>query len=190
MTIGYKDAYDFLTYDGKKGEIDHDSAMQPFFTKAPEEGDRARQLDFESEETAKIIDANNIPTPLATLFKVIGHPSREYYFNNWILLNLNKIVNVYNSKVEKGQNNIIDFSVMYMGMGHCIVCAMDPRDKKVFYRHDGGSNGWERQHNYEKIVTYDSNSGKKFSFKHWMDLTKQTDKDPFEINDEFCIKYC
>ena len=74
-------------------------------------------------------------------------------------------------------------------MGHCIVCALDPRDKQIFYRHDGGSNGWEREHNYNKILEYDPNNNKKYEFNNWINLTKNIELTAYDVNEHYCINY-
>jgi len=189
MAACYEEAFSFITEVGKKGDIDHDSVMAPFFSQSPDNSDTQDQLDFLTAKVNDLVTTSNIPPPLARLYKIMGHPAREYYFGDWIFMSLDKIITMKNAKEKEGQMNVVDFAVLYMGMGHCIIAAMDPRDDKIFYRHDGGSNGWEREDNFKNIVKYESNNGQKFSFKHWMNLTKMKETNPFDINKQYSVTY-
>ena len=187
----YKLMYLFLTDDGILGNENYNSTDASFFKQNEDKLLKINNvnIDFKDNKTSILIEDNNIPEPLSKIYKIIGNPSREYYINNWNILSLNNVIKIYNEKKLKNQKNIIDFSILNMGMGHCIVCALDPRDKKIFFRHDGGSNGWEREHNYNCIIKYDPNSKKKYNFIEWMKLTKIKDKSPFDVNEEYCINY-
>ena len=61
---------------------------------------------------------------------------------NWIT----KSMNDYNNH---GQNHFIDLVLGYQGMGWYDVIAWDKNEKKFFIRTDGGSNGWDRQFNFD-----------------------------------------
>ena len=81
--------------------------------------------------------------------------SMEYYFNNWTLMSLDTLGKHFDAKEADGQKRVIDFAHHYLGMGHCIVCSVDVEDKKIFFRRDGGSNGYEREACYNEILDYE-----------------------------------
>lgn len=52
-------------------------------------------------------------------------------------------------------------------MGHITVISCDLNTHLLFYRPDGGSNGYDRQYNYEEIVKNGSDKYDKFYFSKW-----------------------
>ena len=85
------------------------------------------------------------------------------------IMSLEKIKNRYNlMKEEYKKDNIIDFAFMYIGMGHIIVAAIDTKDKQVFLRRDGGSNGYDREFNLKFIIDYEPKIEDKISFSNWL----------------------
>ena len=41
-------------------------------------------------------------------------------------------------------------------MGHCKAAFYDPQTNMIYYRNDGGSNGWDREERYEALKSYKS----------------------------------
>ena len=117
-----------------------------------------------------------MPFELKCIYKVIGNPIVEYYFNNWTLRSLKHMEDRFKVMKEEGNNErIVDFSVRYCGMGHCVVCSYDTKDGKNFYRRDGGSNGWDRKFNWEFISKYVPEDEKKYNFMRWITYIKNDD---------------
>jgi hypothetical protein len=54
-----------------------------------------------------------------------------------------------------------------MGMGHVEVISCDLETHLLFYHQDGGSNGLERQQNFENLVKNGSKNYNKFYFSKW-----------------------
>ena len=71
---------------------------------------------------------------------------------------------------ELEQHRVIDFSLLYIGMGHIIVASIDPIDNKVFFRRDGGSNGFDRVANWDFIKNYTPKIDSKYDFSKWLNL--------------------
>ena len=57
---------------------------------------------------------------------------------------------------ESKRLKMLDIALSYRGMGHIVVIAYIPDTDKFFFRHDGGSNG------YERVDYYDQYSDDKF----------------------------
>lgn len=108
----------------------------------------------------------NMPTALKNMYKLIGNPNIEYYFGDWILMSL---VNVQERSEVMENPNVVDFAIRYAGMGHVVVCSYDPRDGKIFFRRDGGSNGYERNDRWNFIKSYQPESDKKRDIGEWFD---------------------
>ena len=122
----------------------------------------------------------NIPFELKCLYKVIGNPSIEYYFGEWTLNSLKQVECRFNEMKEENNNRIVDFAFKYCGMGHCVVCSYDTKDGKIFYRRDGGSNGWDREYNWKFISKYVPEENKKHNFMTWIHDIKNPTKNAEE----------
>ena len=177
LLILYKEMAEFAIR-GKKGESSYDSTQVPFFIQTPEEKSSGVQ-GFKLMETNQVLeritetmkDTEDFPPRLKRLYKVISDPSVEFYFDQWTLFPLKKVEERRNFLVDNGQTRTIDFAYLGMGMGHVVVACFDTKDQKVFYRRDGGSNGYEREANvkYAKDFNPDSDCNDlKFSFLEWM----------------------
>ena len=54
-------------------------------------------------------------------------------------------------------------------MGHCIMVSYVPEFKKIFYRVDGGSNGWDRESNFKFASNYIPEEDKCVELSTWLD---------------------
>ena len=52
-------------------------------------------------------------------------------------------------------------------MGHIKVLSCDLNTHLLFYRSDGGSNGWDREFNFKELLKYNGTQYKHFFFKDW-----------------------
>ncbi len=163
----YEKHLEFLNNYGKPSCEKANTAQEPFMIKqVDEDADH-----FKNSEVNIILEKlPNIPTELKCMYKCIGNPSIEYYFDEWILMSLNNIQERYKIMKKSNNSRIVDFSTRYCGMGHCVICAYDTKDGKIFYRRDGGSSGWDRQFNWEFISKYVPQEEKKFDFIKWKNI--------------------
>ena len=131
----------------------HESNMAPFMSE---------QIDTvvventqELEEKLTLID-NYLSYDIKNFYRNIKSSTQEIYIKDWNLLN---ITNIYDMLVDHKEDNIhiTDFALKYCGMGHCKIAFYDYKTNMIYYRHDGGSNGWEREERYETLKKYTSN---------------------------------
>jgi hypothetical protein len=164
----WKKVEELIKLYGKKSPEDVMSSNVPNMEKCISE-DQSEMLGFKTNETNEILEKfPNMPFELKCLYKVIGNPSIEYYFNNWTLISLNQLEMCFNNMKKANNTRIVDFGLKYSGMGHCVVCAYDTLDSKIFYRRDGGSNGWDRENNWNFISKYIPEEDKKHNFMQWI----------------------
>jgi hypothetical protein len=90
---------------------------------------------------------------IKNFYKIFGSSSQEIYINEWTLFSLDNIIYMHNNYI-KDNINIYDLGIEYLGMGHVNVAFYDPVNKIINYRHDGGSNGYEREYNYQELKNY------------------------------------
>ena len=81
---------------------------------------------------------------------------QEIYINNWTFMSLSNIIEIYN-KYKSKNINTIDIAFMYHGMGHIKILYYDPRINSINFRMDGGSNSYDREYNFKKLIEYNSN---------------------------------
>lgn len=81
---------------------------------------------------------------------------REIYIKHWTLLSLEKILGLDSTYKESGIENVIDLGYMYHGMGWVIVVFYYIKTGKLYFRMDGGSNGYDRKENFDKLKDLDN----------------------------------
>jgi len=169
--------------DGQKGNANYDSSQAPFCGKSISDD---QVIGFDTQKVNALLEKIALPPTLHIIYQIIGEVDTEFYFNNWTLMSLDSIIARQKIYIEHEQARVIDFALGYMGMGHMVIVAFDPIDFKIFFRRDGGSNGWDRETNWEYIKTYDPKEVDKHDFSVWVKLIEEKKK-AFEIMDEFCI---
>lgn len=171
--FNYKAAYDLCHRHGRISVIDADSCNKPFFQQTPQRfDDDDAPMDYNVTAVCKVLEERlpDLPAELTALHKVIGHPDRELYLNEWTVLSLNTLCGQAKLLRAGGQHRVLDFAILPLGMGHITVAAMDPEDSKVFFRYDGGSNGYEREAHFNVIKRYTPEGCDKYPFTHWVDV--------------------
>ena len=163
----------------KKSSADYDSTQQPFIMKNPiDDG----MIDSRIEEVNKIFEEVPLHNSLKKIYEVIGNPEVEYYYGkDWTLLSLNKIKSLYEMYLRKGQRRAVDFGMIYAGMGHVVVASYDPVTDKIYYRHSGGANGYERDDNFNFAVKYVPKEDELHNIKHWFDIIQHEGIDAFSL---------
>jgi len=169
--------------NGQKGTTNHNSLQESFCEKNISNN---RLIGGNTEKVNTILKEITLPHTLSLIYKIIGEVDSEFYLNNWTLMSLDSIIARQKIYIENKQERVIDFALGYMGMGHMVIVAFDPIDFKIFFRRDGGSNGWDRETNWEYIKTYKPNEADKHDFSVWVKLIEEKKK-AYEIMDEFCI---
>ena len=168
MTLSHREALTFVE-SGKKALDNYDTSCMPFFATQIE---RDGSLGYYTKEVNIILESIPVGTNLKRLYQIIGNTKCDYYFDDWILMNLDSLKERYDNFITNNQTRVIDFGYCYGGMGHCVVASYDPETKKIFYRHDGGSNGYDREFHFNFIKDYTPEESKLFPFSHWMDSIK------------------
>lgn len=144
----YNDLY--IEFSG----IDYVSTQQPFFIKYIESNqlNNSNEID-NSNNIFSNLDLENIPDFLLIFYKSINTINKEFYINNWTFMSFNKIIEI---KTNYLKNNIqaIDIAFTYMGMGNIIMAFYDTKTNLIKLRWDGGSNGFDRQYNYNILKQY------------------------------------
>ena len=94
--FNYKAAYDLCHRHGRMSVVNADSCNEPFFQQAPQrfdDDDAHRGMDYNVTAVCKVLEERltGLPAELTALHKVIGHPDRELYLNEWTVLSLNTL---------------------------------------------------------------------------------------------------
>ena len=104
---------------------------------------------------------------IVLIYKIFGNPKKEIYLSKWTILSLEQALKHYQDYCENGQKNIFNIGYRYLGMGHIQVISCDLNSNLLFYRPDGGSNGYDRMENYNEIIQNGSKKYKHFFFSDW-----------------------
>ena len=177
VVLSYKQIEEFVL-KGKQGGHKYNSIEQPFMVTNPvKEG----EVQFYTAEVNSILEKIPIHETLNKIYQVIGNPNIEYYFGPWTLFSLNKVQEHYNILLEKNQNRAIDFSIIYAGLGHCIIVSYDPELNKIYYRADGGSDGWAREINFKSACEFIPTPEKCVDLSDWFEKLENNDINVWDI---------
>ena len=99
---------------------------------------------------------NNLPDNIKNFYRKIKSSTQEIYIKQWTMFSLDNIF--YLSEQHNTDNiHVTDIGLKYIGMGHCIIAFYEPNTDLIYYRYDGGSNGWDREERYNALKKYTSN---------------------------------
>ena len=107
------------------------------------------------------------------IYQIFAQPQKEIYLGEWTILSLEQALEIYKSYCNEGQKNVFDIGYRYIGMGHIVVCSYDPSDGKIFFRRDGGSNGYERFDRWNFIKSYKPEVKKKHNISMWLNKVEE-----------------
>ena len=172
----YQDAMNFFN-SGKLSDKECTSTTRAFFLKGNQ---TEPNVGFNIAKVNAILGEVPLTPQIKKIYQIIGETNVEYYTENWILLTLDKIKLIHDKYIAKGQHRANDFALIYRGMGHVVVCSYDPETDKIYYRMDGGSNGYDRDDYYKFAYTYVPKEEHLHDIQHFFDTVK-------EANDTFSI---
>lgn len=101
------------------------------------------------------------------IYNLLGDPEREIYLGDWTLMSVKNAIDRYNELCKLDRKDVFDIGYKYMGMGHIQMISCDLNSHLLFYRPDGGSNGYDRQDNLDKLIKNGANDYKKIYFSDW-----------------------
>lgn len=141
----------------------YNSNDKPFFN------NDSNKTTFKIEFNNKNIDKlpSSLNRNIINIYNILGNPDKEIYLNDWTIMSLNKVLEIYKSYCDKGQSNVFDIGYTYLGMGYIKVISCDLNTHLLFYRTDGGSNGYDREYNFNELIKNGSSNFEQFFFSSW-----------------------
>lgn len=162
-TIEYSENYANIdSIEIKNSQKGYDSTMAPFFR--PYEDDNTDDIKSESiipeTEFTNIDSINNFShlcdnKNIQDFFINNKGIDREIYIKEWTFFSIEKILSLDEMYKLSNINNIVDLGYIYHGMGWVVVAFYYILDKKIYFRMDGGSNGWDRMENFNRLKNID-----------------------------------
>jgi hypothetical protein len=153
---------------GSMSTSDYDSNTMGFF--APDDKRKPFEIGFkDNPEMPEGLNHN-----IQRMHKIIGDPDKEVYIGYWTILSLNQVLDRFKKLKDKNQKRVFDIALRYTGMGHVDILSCDLQTHKLFIRHDGGANGWERQANRDALLTLDPTTLKQMFFHEWFNTCEKT----------------
>ena len=101
------------------------------------------------------------------IYQLLGDNNKEIYIGDWTIMSINEAVTRYKTLCEHKQDKVFDIGYRYLGMGHIEMVSCDLDTHLLFYRPDGGSNGWDREINLNNLINEGSSPYKKIYFSQW-----------------------
>ena len=122
----------------------------PFFISNASIGQTIVELHDNHEILKK--DKDMLHPEIFALYEKIGY-EKEYLFKMFTFMTLREIINR-----KDNYEHIYDIAVKYLGLGHILLISYHPVSQKFIFRRDGGSNGWDREYNYNLYKNYNIDS--------------------------------
>lgn len=113
-------------------------------------GRTERSSSQQKERMQVLLDRYSVPEQLKNFYSKISD-DEELAVNKFQFCTINEILENYGDVEDVSNDEMISFFCVgysQMGMGHVCLLVYDPRAEKFYFRHDGGSNGWERESVY------------------------------------------
>jgi hypothetical protein len=134
--------------EGKVLVVDNSLTENPFFFSSTTEEKKY------NETQNPILDSdretfNYLPTELRVLYSRIGSNNEYMHTSGFVFFKLDEI-----KRRSKNHSHFLDVAIAYAGMGWVHVLAYHKDSNKYFVRMDGGSNGYDREDNYNKYKEY------------------------------------
>jgi len=159
----------------KKSKVssdDYNTSNQPFFLR--EDQSSEFKIDFNVIE--------NVPEGLnrnvKLMYDILGTSKKEIYINNWTIMSLDQAMEVYNEYCKNGREDVFDIGYVYLGMGHIGIIACDLNTHLLYYHRGGGSNGYDREENFQEVIK-NGPKEKQIYFTKW--FYEDINADPFLI---------
>ena len=103
---------------------------------------------------------DNIPDILNELYITLGY-NKNLHIDNWVIMSLEEVKDYNNELANMNIHDVYDFAYSYLGLGWVMIAAIDLKTQQVFIRRDGGSNGYNCEHNMNKMKKYRENANQK-----------------------------
>ena len=153
-----------LLENAKMSQKNYESSREPFFLM-----NQANDYQDNYESIPELPEALNRHFKL--LYEIVGNPEVEIYIGEWTLMSLNEALEKYKQYCSDGQSTIFDIGFRYLGMGHIEVLSCNLYNHLLFYRRDGGSNGWDREANYKELIEFKYQKYEYLYFTEWLKAT-------------------
>ena len=129
----------------------YQSNQNPFFVANLDEdgpNERIFQTETDKQYISKLNDfweETKLSRLLYYIYLYLGRDNIEFTLNDYNFYSLSELIRRYNIYKSDGQKCFCDLALTYIGMGHVKVLSFSIGEKLIFARHDGGSNGWDRE---------------------------------------------
>jgi hypothetical protein len=154
--------YDVLK-KGKISDENYNSIEEYFFIKSDS---KKFNMEFSNNTFNKKIPLG-LNRNVCLIYKIFGNPLKEIYLGNWIIFSLKNALEQYEDYKKHNQNNIFNIGYRYLGLGNIEIISCDLSSHLLFLRPDGGSNGYDREYHYNKIIKEGSKGYNQMFFSEW-----------------------
>ena len=158
--------------ESKVSSDDYNTSNQPFFLNEDQSSDF--KIDFNVIE--------NVPEGLnrnvKLMYDILGTSKKEIYINDWTIMSLDQAMEVYNEYCKNDRKDVFDIGYVYLGMGHIGIVACDLNTHLLYYHRGGGSNGYDREENFQEVIK-NGPKEKQIYFTKW--FYEDIKADPFLI---------
>jgi len=146
---------EILPFINKAKCSENGGLKSPFFSNIYDDLTLSEQTEHNSEVIKSIDELSlkyDLPLELRVLYTRPANLQTQMFFENMIFMSLDDIKKCSEMYEQESQTDFIDIAFQYEGMGHITVYSWHKVLNCYVSRPDGGSNGYERQYNFEKYI--------------------------------------
>jgi len=140
----------------------HESSKEPFFSSSKNIEDFKVDYKHINKKIPESLNRN-----IKIIYELLGDNYREIYIGDWTIMSINESIKRYEEYCKNGQNKVFDIGYKYLGLGHIELISCDLETHLLFFRHDGGSNGLDRELNFNRVINEGASNYRKFYFSEW-----------------------
>lgn len=156
------------------GAENHNSNMEPCMINSSSDKFVA---DPNIEEFESKLDQLLVSNEMKDFYRKISSSTQEGIIPPWTFFSIDNLIKMTNN--YKIMNiKTIDIAFEYLGMGHVRVAFYHPDFNTFLYRNDGGSSGYDREHNLNELKNLDNDQFKNgISFNEFIEEINKKNKE-------------
>lgn len=178
-----------IYFESVIGEEDISGLSDPFFQmvscvdEIPKNEVLARSCSPEHfQRVNALFESVKIPMSVRMVYHLLESAQKEFTYADYIWMSIADMEKRQKYYHSANQLKVCDLAYQYAGMGHLNVLAINSESGEFFFRGDGGSNGWDRDHNCQWITSLNPDSlptDVLFDFDSAMEQARKERSGPF-----------
>ena len=172
----------------KYSDTNYTSVEKPFFSQDNSDKSELRhKYNYETIELyKKQMTELNLSDEIQKFYIKYQMFDRELYIGQWTFFTIDQMIE-HRENTKNDEIYTVDLAFKYRGMGHILIMFYNRKTGQFLYRYDGGSNGYDREYNYNRLKNYIADPDKYLDMYEEYQITNFDDfLTEIQKTDEYC----